>query len=228
MSYQRYAIYYTPQSGALARFGAAWLGWDMTTGTARAAPDVPGLEDPAHTLTETPRRYGFHATLKPPFRLAEGQTASALTDAVEALAKRLPPAHADALAVTRLGRFVALTVEGDSDEITACAASVVDALDCFRAPLTQADLERYGARPLSDRQRELLQHWGYPYVMEQFRFHMTLSSRLPVAKTRALQAALSSYLADMLPTPFTLDALTLAGEDTAGMFHTLSRHRLGG
>ena len=228
MTYRRYAIYYTPRQSALARFGAAWLGWDVMTGTARAAPGVPGLAEPAHSLTETPRRYGFHATIKPPFRLAEGQTGETLAEALETLTRRLPPADADALEVTRLGRFVALTAAGETDGIAELAASTVEALDRFRAPLRQDERDRYGARALSARQQELVERWGYPYVMDQFRFHITLSSRLPAARARALEATLAAHLDPILPAPFTLDALTLAGEDAAGMFRAISTHHLRG
>lgn len=228
MTYRRYAIYYVPAGGALARFGSAWLGWDMATGTARAAPDVPGLAEPAHGLTEAPRRYGFHATLKPPFRLADGQSVEALAGAVETLSLRLPPARSDGLEVSRLGRFVALTPTGETGDLVELAAGTVDALDSFRAPLTPAELDRYRARTLSARQAELLDRWGYPFVMDQYRFHLTLSSRLPVARAKALQATLTEHLAPLLPSPFILDALTLVGEDDAGMFHMISRHPLRG
>lgn len=228
MTYRRYAIYYTPQESALARFGAAWLGWDMLTGMVRAAPEVKGLPAPAHNLTEAPRRYGFHATIKPPFRLADGHTANMLAEALEALTMRLPHARADALAVTRLGRFLALTLTGETTAITEVAARTVEALDAYRPPPSQIDLDRYRSRALSDRQRHMLERWGYPYVMDQFRFHMTLSSKLPVGQARALEASLAARLAPILPAPFTVDALTLAGEDADGMFHAISTHQLRG
>ena len=77
MSFTRYAIYYLPPAGALADFGARWLGWDVRRGAAAVQLDLPGLRD----ATEAPRKYGFHGTLKPPFRLAEGQ--ERLIDALE-------------------------------------------------------------------------------------------------------------------------------------------------
>ncbi|SMC64358.1 DUF1045 domain-containing protein [Primorskyibacter flagellatus] len=228
MTYRRYAIYYTPQESALARFGAAWLGWDMLTGMACTAPVVNGLHAPAHSLTETPRRYGFHATIKPPFRLADEQSATTLAAALETLSVRLPPAFADSLKITRLGRLVALTPARETTAIANLAARTVEALDVFRAPLSQADLDRYGSHPLSDRQKQMLQRWGYPYVMDQFRLHLTLSSKLPVAQARMLEATLADHLTPILPTPFALDALTLAGEDADGMFHAISTHQLRG
>ena len=71
---KRFAIYYAPRGGAFADAAAAWLGWDLTRGRAVAQPDLPGLVDlpGLADLTAEPRKYGFHGTIKPPFRLAGG------------------------------------------------------------------------------------------------------------------------------------------------------------
>lgn len=74
MSFARFAIYYVPSKGHLADFGASWLGWDIVEARDVPQPDVPGLRD----ITMKPRKYGFHGTLKPPFRLKEGQTQASL------------------------------------------------------------------------------------------------------------------------------------------------------
>ncbi|MEM9967954.1 MAG: hypothetical protein AAF755_07640 [Pseudomonadota bacterium] len=81
--FDRYAVYYTPQ-GALAKLGAAWLGWDSMTGNAVAHPKIDNLEL-AH-LTQAPRKYGMHGTLKAPFYLAENTDQDALAQAVATLA----------------------------------------------------------------------------------------------------------------------------------------------
>ena len=54
--FARYAVYYTPEPGPLADFGAAWLGWDIATGAEVAHPDLPGLPRPVTELTATPRK----------------------------------------------------------------------------------------------------------------------------------------------------------------------------
>ncbi len=73
MTWQRLAIYYAPPAGsALWDFGSAWLGLDAEAGEVPPRPDVPGLPDDPLALTVSPRRYGFHGTLKPPMFLAEG------------------------------------------------------------------------------------------------------------------------------------------------------------
>ena len=99
-TYTRYAVYYLPPKGDLADFGAAWLGWDAATGqkTAHFA-DVAGLAQ----AVATPQKYGFHATLKPPFRLADGCSVTDLRDALADLAAATPAATAPGLGLARLG-----------------------------------------------------------------------------------------------------------------------------
>ncbi|MGY9046410.1 hypothetical protein P775_25785 [Puniceibacterium antarcticum] len=226
MTYSRYAIYYTLPDGPLARFGAAWLGWDAATGQTTLPPDLPGLPIPAHDITATPRKYGLHATIKPPFRLAEGMTADQLHSAFAAFCTTQPKVTLDALALTHLGRFLALTPTGDTTALSDLAAQCVQQLDSFRAPPTDAELTRRKAANLNPRQSELLDLYGYPYVMEAFRFHITLSGKLPPDQLSQIDAALRAPLAPLLPAPFEIDALTLCGEDADGRFHELERLRL--
>ena len=218
--YRRYALYYTPPQGEFADFGAAWLGWDAAAGRAVAQPELVGLDIAA--LTAEPRKYGFHATLKAPFRLAEGQGADALADAVGDLAAQLRPVTLDGLALTRIGPFLALTPEGDADPLNDLAARVVQTLDPFRAPLTEAELARRNPARLTPRQRALLDVWGYPYVLDEFRFHMTRTGALDPATLDAVTAQLAPRLA-VVPRPFTLDAISLMGEDAAGRVHLMRR-----
>lgn len=223
MSYARFAIYYLPPEGALSSFGARWLGWDVLTGTPARHWPVEGLEE----VTATPRKYGFHATLKPPFRLAAGQTPEALSEAVSALAARTSPAQADGLDLARIGSFLALVPRGDASQIARVAATCVEVLDGFRAPLTEAELARRRAARLSDAQEALLQRWGYPYVMEAFRFHMTLTGRLAPGDRAHWQEVAAHHLPP-LPQPFVLDQVALVGERADGRFELIRRCALGG
>ena len=132
------------------------------------------------------------------------------------------------LALTRLGGFLALTPDGDQAPLADLAARIVRDLDSFRAPPSEAELARRRKPNLSARQQELLTLWGYPYVMEAFRFHITLTGRLPKAQALQTLAVLTPHLAPLLPAPFTITDLTLAGEDDAGLFHALQRFPLTG
>lgn len=224
---QRYAIYYAPPAGDFADRAAAWLGFDGATGATPAHPDLRGLPRAPAALTAAPRRYGFHGTIRAPFRPAPGVTGGDVERAVAALAAGLAPAQARGLRLADLGGFLALIPDGDATGICALADAVVRATDCLRAPLTDADIARRNPAALSARQRALLARWGYPYVMEQFRFHLTLTDALADADRAAVAAVLAPHFAPVLPRPFVIADLCLFGED-AGGFRLLSRHRLGG
>ncbi|MEM6759468.1 MAG: DUF1045 domain-containing protein [Pseudomonadota bacterium] len=224
--FQRYAVYYTPApESALAAFGAAWLGWDSATGRAVAHPEASVDID---AVTQTPRKYGFHGTIKPPFRLAKGTKEKMLDDALATLCANAEPVTLAALKLAALGRFLALVPAGDVAALSALAARVVQELDPFRAPLTKDELARRQSGHLSDAQQAMLRRWGYPHVMDQFRFHMTLTGRLDAAAREAVVEALVAPLTQLRLAPYTLSGLTLLGEDRAGRFHQISRHRLGG
>ncbi len=223
----RYAIYYTPPPGAFAAFGASWLGWDVEAGCRVVQPSLPGLTRLLSEITATPRRYGFHATLKPPFRLAEGQDQAALDAAVVRLADTLAPVRMNGLKLADIGRFLALMPDGDPTTLDALAARVVETLDGFRAPIGEAERARR-ATGLSPRQAALLERWGYPYVLEEFRFHMTLTGPFDRAEAAPVSAALVPRLAACLPRPFLLDALSLVAEGEDGYFRVLHRYALSG
>ncbi|MBN9887360.1 DUF1045 domain-containing protein [Salipiger abyssi] len=224
--YSRFAIYYAPEPGPFAEFCASWLGWDAATGTLRAHPELPGLPRPVAEITATPRKYGFHGTLKPPFRLTGSR--AALEADLAALAARLAPAEMPGLTLSRLGSFLALTPEGDTTALAALAAETVRALDTHRAPPTEAELERRRKARLSPAQEDNLARWGYPYVMEEFRFHLTLSGRLSAEDATQTAEALEPVLAPLLPRPFRVGALVLFGEAPDGRFHILHRYVLAG
>ncbi len=223
MSFTRYAIYYLPPEGALADFGAAWLGWDVAAGRACAQLQIERLDD----ATVTPRKYGFHGTLKPPFRLAEGQTPGALQEAVAAMAGACGPAECEGLGLTRLGRFLALTPQGDTGGISRVAATCVADLDAFRAPPSEAELYRRRKAGLSAAQEALLVRWGYPYVMEEFRFHLTLTGSLPKGEIDAWMDTARAHLPD-LPRPFEMRDVALVGERADGRFELIQRYALTG
>ena len=128
-------------------------------------------------ITAEPRRYGFHATLKAPFRLAAGATVAALDAAAAALAAG-QAGFALRLRVAEVGRFVALVPEGDAGAVAALAAACVTGLDGFRAPPSAEELARRRAAGLDARGEAHLARWGYPYVLDRFRFHMTLTGAL--------------------------------------------------
>jgi putative phosphonate metabolism protein len=226
--FHRYAIYWAPEPGDLADLTAAWLGWDAATGRRLPHPQLAGLPRSAAELTDTPRKYGCHGTIKPPFRLAPGQTADGLHRATAGLCATLAPVTLAGLSLHRLGGFVALTPEGDQGELAGLAARVVETLDPFRAAPDAAEIARRKPEQLTDRQREHLARWGYPYVMEDFLFHVTLTGDLTEAEAAEVAKVLDPVLHPVLPRPFHMGSLCLFGQAEDGMFRLLHRYRLSG
>lgn len=227
--YARYAVFWVPPEGSgLARFGAAWLGWDCIAGQEIERPAV-ALPRPLPEMTRAPWRYGFHATLKPPFRLAPGTDAAALDRAVAELAARRPTARAPGLAPSaRLG-FAALMPAGPAPEIDALAAACIRDLDRFRAAPSETELARRRATGLTPRQDEYLTRWGYPYVFEDFRFHLTLSGRLRPGEAAAMLAAVTPLASSHLEPELQLDEICLFGDPGANRgFRVLRRYPLTG
>ncbi|WP_299937425.1 DUF1045 domain-containing protein [uncultured Pelagimonas sp.] len=221
--YTRFAVYYLPPLGPLTEFGAQWLGWNIDTGSAVAHFDIPDLD----VFTQTPRKYGFHGTLKPPFRLADGMTLDGLRHAVATLAKTQPAVQIDGLTPIKLGRFWALAPVGDTADLAHLATRIVQDLDGFRAPSTPEDLERRRKANLTLEQVAHLQKWGYPYVLDQFKFHLTLTGKLSKPQSRLAEAALADTLPS-LPQPYPINTIALVGERSDGQFETLHRYDLTG
>lgn len=226
--FTRYALFVAPPPGPLADWAARWLGWDPVAGTKRGHPVVHGLPRHISEITASPRKYGFHGTVKPPFRLAEGHDVADLHAAAEALCAALPPVRLAGLRPVRLDRFLALIPSEPSPELAVLAARAVEGLDAFRAPPEEDELARRRKSGLTSRQEVLLNQWGYPYVMEEFRFHLTLSSAMPEAEANQTLAALKPHLAPLIEGPFRIGSLCLFGEGQDGRFRNLHRYRLTG
>jgi hypothetical protein len=223
--FERYAIFYTPV-GALAAFGAAWLGWDSATGRAVDHPDLAGVD--AAQVTQTPRKYGLHGTIKAPFRLAPDSNVAALQTDLADLAKVTAAVDIGPLHLIHADGFVGLRPVGAQRGLQDLARLIVTALDPHRAPLTEAEIARRRQAPLTPRQDQQMLDWGYPYIFADFHFHLTLSDALPAPKAAQVVQALQPVLAPMIARPWQVDAVTLMGQDQAGMFHQIHRYALRG
>lgn len=183
----RSAIYFAPPAGsALETFGCGWLGRTLD-GKQLAPPTVAGIAaDRLVDITRSPRHYGFHGTLKAPFSLTEEASSEDLGRAVARFARERTPFEIS-IRVDSLGGFLAFVPAAPASELNDLAARCVETFEPFRAPLDEAELARRRAANLSERQDRYLQRYGYPYVMDEFRFHMTLTERLqPPERDRVL------------------------------------------
>jgi putative phosphonate metabolism protein len=210
----RYALYYTPREGsAWWQFGASWLGRDPATGRSVAQPEVPGVAtDALRALTEEPRRYGFHATMKAPFALRAAATREALAAAVERFCASRTAFPLPRLEVVRIDDFLALTPAVRESRINDLAADCVRELEALRAPVDAAELERRRRKTLSPRQDRYLEEFGYPYVLAEFRFHLTLTGPIghaPPQHVAAVRAAAEQAVARLADERLAFDALAL-------------------
>ncbi|MGV6849781.1 MAG: DUF1045 domain-containing protein [Marinibacterium sp.] len=225
MNFTRYALYFAPpETEDWSRLASAWLGWDMVAGRILPHPAADGLDVAA--ISDRPRKYGLHGTIKPPFRLAAGCDAAGLVAAARQVCARAAPVTLEGLEVARLGSFLALRPTGDQSALADLAATCFEALDGFRAPAPEDELAKRRAAGLSKRQEANLIRWGYPYVMDDFRFHITLSGRLDPAMLDKAQTWLTGALDPLLPRPFVVSDLALTGEAPDGRFHLIHRYTL--
>ncbi|MCY4316783.1 MAG: DUF1045 domain-containing protein [Roseovarius sp.] len=228
MKFKRFAIYFTPAPGPFADFGSAWLGWDADKGLAPPAPDLPDLPMSLEEITKTPRKYGLHATVMPPFRLASGHEESEIEAALEEFCFKHGPVAIDRLKTMRMGRFLALVPHERNNRLNSLAAAAVEGFDAFRAPPAESEILKRGSGGLSANQRKMLELWGYPYVMDEFRFHITLTSKLPEFQIERIGNAIEPLFESRLPQPFEIDALSLTGESLDDRFHLIRRCKLSG
>ncbi|SMQ85607.1 putative phosphonate metabolism protein [Devosia lucknowensis] len=211
---QRFAIYYAPAAtDHLWERAAVWLGRDPSTGLPYDGA-VAGIDRARLlNLTQSAGRYGFHATLKPPMALAPGQDEEGLREAMQRAAAELEPVPLGKLVIADIDGFLALVPErAENAALQDFAASVVEIFEPFRAPLSPRDRAARASHGLTPRQEELLDAYGYPYVFDEFRFHMTLTDRLAEEDRSALLQAAQTWFAPVLEEELTLDRLTLFHE----------------
>ena len=230
----RYAVYLAPPpESALWRFGSAVVGRDAASGEAQPGFAPEGFDAAAwRGMTTEPGRYGFHATIKAPFRLSEDTSLSDLSAALAELAQQSRPFGAGPLAVSTLtlgesAGFVALTPAAPSPEIARLEEQVVRGLDPFRAPLSDTERARRDPARLTARQRETFERWGYPYALAEFRLHFTLTNAVDDAK-RVAETLAREFESRVADPEFIVDALALFVQKPNGEFVIDQRFPLGG
>jgi putative phosphonate metabolism protein len=228
-THPRYAIYYAAAAGSvLDRFGASLLGYDAYGGGDLPFSDgvtqtIPDWRD----LTQDPRKYGFHATLKAPMALADGKAEARLAAACELFADLARPVPLIQPVVDSISGFIAVIPAEPSAELELLAVEATKAFDPFRAPLSPEDRARRNPDRLTPRQRDYLDRWGYPYVFEEFRFHMTLTGRLPAERREPVVAMLREKFAATGIDRLTIDAISLCRQETPNSrFRVIGRWQL--
>jgi hypothetical protein len=218
------ALYWAPSpDDPLTEAGNGWLGRDVESGATCTQPAIPGIE----AATEAPRLYGFHATLRPPMRLATGW--EAFMQAAQTLAGTTAPFMLPKLSVQDFGGFLALRETSPCPALHMLADACVRATDPHRLPADAAELARRRAAGLTQGQAAMLQRWGYPHVMRHWRFHMTLSKRLEQADmARLLPQAKLHFAASLAQARQVRDLAVFVQHEACGPFLIAGRLPLGG
>jgi len=222
----RHAIYFVPPpDDQLGRIATQWLGRDVFTGTASPNPAVGGLTSAEVAFqTAAARRYGFHATMKAPFRLAMGKGHSDLVSAFLDFCADETGFSVPRMKVSRIGRFFALVPARPSPEIDALACKAVLAFDRFRAPMSEAEMARRQPGSLTVAQLRNLYRWGYPHVLDTFRFHMTLTGPVPDSDCARVETALHEWFAPVIDLPMNFGSLSLMIEAEPGAPFRVHEH----
>jgi len=225
----RYAIYFVPAADSdLYGFGSAMLGYDAYSGGDVPMPTEPGLDPQTwRKLTDEPRRYGFHATLKAPFRLADGCDEAQLVRAFCDFANRGHSSIRISPEIRLLGSFTAIVPREPSAPLAALADRCTTEFDAFRAPMPTEERERR-TPGLNELQLGNLDRWGYPYVFTDFRFHMTLTGRLAPDQQEMMLSVLRRHFARMCRDgPIAIDRLGLFKQaDASARFRVLDHSPL--
>jgi len=228
----RYALYYAPRAEeALAMAASRWLGRNAETGEARDLAPVSGVShERLSAIVAEPRLYGFHGTLKPPIVLAEGATERDFIDAVGGFATTERQIDVPPLALAELQDFLALVPAARCAALQDLSDRCVVEFDEFRRLADEAELARRRAAGLTQRQEDLLLRWGYPYVLEQGRFHLTLTGRLTEPRERnVILDELRRRFRAFVDRPLAVRDLCVFRQPAPGRpFTVVARFRLGG
>ncbi len=207
----RYAIYFTPaKDDALTETASRWLGRHAFTGV--AYDDHAAYAD----LTAEPRRYGFHATLKAPFELSADCSEADLLAAFGNFAGNHQAFDIPNVVIGTLGPFFAIVPDRVYEPLQDFAADAVSFFEPFRAPLSDSDIARRRPQNLTESQRQNLSRWGYPHVMDDFRFHMTLTGPVPESDRADVASVLKRAFAAFTDRPLPISGLGLFVEPSRG------------
>lgn len=215
----RFALYYTPQPfSLLSEIGCKWLGRDALAQNEIEQDHFHGIKRcRLAEITRVPRRYGLHATLKAPFSLARDRNEDELRTAINEFTARWHVFSTAPLVLRQIDGFFCLCLEQQSRQLNALAAACTQEFDIFRAPLTRLELAHRHAEILTPSQNRNLSNWGYPHVLNDYRFHITLTGRIiDTSEIHFLRSLLSELFAPVLGKPLMIGAICLFIEPAYG------------
>ena len=199
--------------------GSSWLGWDTISGQPASQPEA-GSAVKIQEITDAPRKYGLHATIKAPFRLANNVTVLELEQQFKILCGSIKPIVFN-LKLSELSGFFALTPTVKNTELRELHTKVVCELDEFRAPPTKDELIKRRRNQLTAEQDQNLIKWGYPYIFEDFYFHITLTGKIPEDFRNKVKDEIENFFQPVLQQKINLSELALVGEAKDGNFYVI-------
>ena len=214
----RHAAYFAPALQSQAwDLGSQWLGRCAHQMTPLQQPQFDNLSSEVfEKLTSAPRLYGWHATLKAPFELNSNAKLEELQPAFRQLAHNTVSAFHLPLKLVEMGDFLALVPSHPSPDLQKFAEHCVRQLHALALPLSETEIQRRTGAGLTARQTALLHAWAYPFVMDQFQFHLTLSGSLRNVESHVkikLKAAAQEWFAPLLEHGLDIDAVTWFSQD---------------
>lgn len=225
---ERFAIYFTfAATHPLYQRATQWIGHCLYNQLTQE-PGAFSQGSEKFRSVQQAAMYGFHATLKPPFRLQDGTTGAGLEKHLQDFSSVIQPFTCSPLEVNSIGNFIALVPGETCDELNYLASQCVQEFERFRAPLNETEMQKRLRLPLTARQLALLRQWGYPYVLDEFRFHMTLTDGLPVNMIEAAQRQLAFEVSSLIGSCLQIDRICLCHQtDPAGRFYLRRTFLLG-
>ena len=233
--YSRYAIYYAPpKESSLEEFGRYWFGWD---------PLNAKLINNKHRINYLnrfgiknlinidknvliPKKYGFHGTLIPPFKLNKNYSTNTLFKKTEEIAKKFKKFKFYKFKLKKINNFYAFVQNKKNNNINKLSNRLVRELFKFRSPLTKKEIDRRNPSKLSKLQLSILYKWGYPYLMSEFNFHMTLASEVTGNKLYSELKKIEKNKEIILNEINNFDKIYIFGENQKGMFENLENFSL--
>ncbi len=233
--YSRFAIYYAPPKGSvLEEFGKYWFGWDPLVAKFINNKQrinylnrfgIKNLKSIDNNILMA-KKYGFHGTLIPPFKLNNNYNRKKLFKKIEVVAKKYKKFNFYKFKLKKIDNFYAFVQSKKNNNINKLSNRLVRELFKFRSPLTKKEIDRRNPSKLSKLQLSILYKWGYPYLMSQFNFHMTLASEVSGNKLYFELKKIEKNKEIILNETNDFDKIYIFGENQKGMFENLENFSL--
>ena len=233
--YSRFAIYYAPTKGSgLEEFGKQWFGWDPLDAKFINKKQrinylnrfgIKNLKNIDKNVLIA-KKYGFHGTLIPPFKLNKNYSTNTLFKKTEDIAKKFKKFKFYKFKLKIINNFYAFIQNKKNSDINKLSNRLVKELFKFRSPLTKKEIDKRNPSKLSKLQLNILYKWGYPYLMTEFNFHMTLASEVTGNKLYSELKKIEKKKEIILNEINNFDKIYIYGENQKGMFENLENFSL--